>query len=249
MIVSASFEITEQWRHAENGMIEMPTESDEIIAGHCVALCGFDLVHRYLIFENSWGMEWGKNGRGVMPFEYFDKYLISSWQPHGIVLKQNYFQFSGVGQVIWGMPDWLGHTTLGGDIIHGREVFDGSNNERMGWAFVVHRGGFLDIEDLFVRPQYRRQGIGYQLIEMLLELAQQLNRPLRLWVPFADWNESSITVVEKIAEKLGLRMVDPGVRWAAALGVAKADGLVSQESRPAKQPSLPLPPRVRNFVF
>jgi GNAT superfamily N-acetyltransferase len=107
----------------------------------------------------------------------------------------------------------------GGDILHGGEVFDGSNDELMGWTFAVHREGFLDVEDLFVRPQYRGEGIANQLVEMLLELADKQQRPLRLWVPFADWTAEQIPRVERIAEKLGLTLFGSGVRWAAVVGV------------------------------
>jgi len=218
--VSASFEITAQWLDAPHGAIRLPKPDEEIIGSHCVGIVGFDLIHRFFRFENSWGGDWGDAGYGYLPFEYFDKYLVSSWLPHGIGKFPDYYRVSGVAELVWGVPDFLGHTLHGGDIIHGREVYDGANDERLGWAFAVHREGYLDVEEIFVRPQFRKAGVANRLVSMLLELAGDVNRPLRLWVPFADWTASNSSGVEKIVGKLGLRLHETNVRWAAAVAIA-----------------------------
>jgi GNAT superfamily N-acetyltransferase len=100
----------------------------------------------------------------------------------------------------------------------------GDEDERMGWAFVLHRNGFLDVEELFVRPQYRRQGISGHLVERILYLSHQLGQPLRLWVPFSDWELDNRGLVEKIAERLGLALFDSPVKWAAAVGATSDEG-------------------------
>ena len=119
----------------------------------------------------------------------------------------------------WGQFDPLGTLAHGGQVIHGSEVYDGAHDERIAWTLAVHREGFLDVEELFVRPQYRGRGHASQLIEMLLELTAKLKRPLRLWVPFADWTPSNIPAIERIAEKFGLRLFHADVRWAAAMAL------------------------------
>lgn len=215
----AAFEITNQWFDAPGGVIRMPNEDDEIIGSHAVAIVGFDLSRRCFRFVNSWGEEWGAKGFGYLPFAYFDKYLVEAWALHDYLLRDKYAEISGVDWIRWGNVDVLGHSLYGGDILHGGEVYDGNSDELMGWTFAVHRDGYLDIEELFVRPQYRQQGIANQLIEMLLELSEKQKRPMRLWIPFADWTAEQMPRVERIVGKLGLKLFDSGVGWAAAVGV------------------------------
>ena len=217
--VQAAFEITNQWFDAPHGFIKMPAEGDEIVGSHAVTILAFDFIHQWFRFQNSWGVDWGTRGYGFVPFAYFEKYLVDSWATQEILRRPKYNDFEGVDWINWGYPDVLGHSTHGGDVHHGRDIYDGTNDDHLGWTLAVHRQGFLDIEDLFVRPQYRDQGIANQLIEMLLELSDETQSPLRLWVPFADWDEVQIPRVERIAEKLGLKLFGSGVRWAAVVGV------------------------------
>jgi GNAT superfamily N-acetyltransferase len=217
--VQAALEITDQWFEAENGVIRMPGPEEQFVGSHCVLIIGFDPLHFGFTFENSWGRQWGNRGFGLLPLEYFDKYLVSAWAMHGMGPLPHYFKCHGINTVSWMALDCLGNSLHGGDAIHGREVYDGSNDERIGWTFAVHREGFLNVEELFVRPQYRGHGHGSQLVEMLLELAAKLKRPLRLWIPFADWTPSNLPLVEAIVDKLGLRLFHADVRWAAAMAL------------------------------
>jgi GNAT superfamily N-acetyltransferase len=218
--VNAAFEITDQWFSARNGVIDMPRTVEPIVGSHCVLLIGFDSLQSGFVFVNSWGKRWGNRGLGLLPLEYFDKYLVSAWTARGVGPLPRFYACQGIQTVSWGLLDFLGNSLHGGDLIHGREVYDGTNDERIGWTFAVHREGFLDVEELFVRPQYRGRGHGNQLVEMLLELAAKLKRPLRLWVPFADWTPSNLPAVERIVEKLGLGLFHADVRWAAAMALS-----------------------------
>ncbi len=220
--VTAAFEITEQWFNAEDGVIRMPGPGEEIVGSHCVSLIGFDHLRSCFVFANSWGETWGNRGLGLLPFEFFDKYLVSAWTLRGVGSLPDFYPCESVQTISWGGLDFLGNSLHGGDLIHGREVYDGSNDERIGWTFAVHRDGFLDVEELFVRPQYRGHGHGSQLLEMLLALAADLKRPLRLWVPFADWTPENIPLVERVVEKLGLSLFHANVRWAAAMALDPA---------------------------
>ncbi len=217
--VAAAFEITGQWFGARNGVIPMPDPDEPIVGTHCVTLLGFDRLHMGFDFANSWGQDWGHRGFGLLPFEYFDRHVVCAWTMHGIGPLPGYYACKGIEAIGWQKLDCLGNSLHGGDVVRGREVYDGTHDERMGWTFAVHRDGFLDVEEFFVRPQYRRQGVGTQLVEMLHALAAELKRPLRLWVPFADWTESNIPLVDRIARKLGLKLFHANVRWAAAMAL------------------------------
>jgi GNAT superfamily N-acetyltransferase len=249
--VNLAVEITNQWFDAPHGLIRMPVEGDEIVGSHAVTVLAFDFIHRWFRFQNSWGIEWGRRGYGFLPFAYFDKHLVDAWATHEILNRPKYEEFEGIDRISWGYPDVLGNSGHGGDVQHCREVYDGTNDEHLGWTFAVHREGFLDIEDFFVRPQYRGQGVANQLIEMLLDLSRQLHRPLRLWVSFADWTEEQRPRVEIIAGKLGLKLFGSGVRWAAMVGVDPA--YVESSDEPsvtvAEKPSMPAPMRGFPMAF
>ena len=217
--VEAAFEITDQWFQAEDGVIRMPRPEEPIVGSHAIQIIGFDCLRFGFVFLNSWGPEWGNQGVGLLPFHYFDKYLLSAWTPHGVGSLPDFHAGEGIGTIWWSGLDCLGNSVYGGDEIHGREVYDGTTDDRIGWTFAVHREGFLDVEELFVRPPFRGRGHGNQLAKKLLELGAKLNRPLRLWVPFADWTPSNIPIVERIVEKLGLKLFHADVRWAAAMAL------------------------------
>lgn len=217
--VNAAFEITDQWFSADDGVIRPPASADEIVGSHCVSLIGFDALRSRFVFVNSWGEHWGNRGFGSLTFEYFDKYLVSAWTSRGAGSLPHFFACEGIQTVSWGDLDFLGNSVHGGDLIHGREVYDGTNDERIAWAFAVHRDGFLDVEELFVRPQFRGKGCGRQLVDMLLELAGDVKRPLRAWIPFADWTESNLPAVERIIQKLGLSLFHSNVLWAPAMAL------------------------------
>jgi hypothetical protein len=122
--VSASFNMTEQWFTAEHGLIMLPQPGEEFVGGHCVSITGFELTRHCFIFENSWGKDWGACGHGYLSFEYFEKYLIESWQPHGIGLPANVFSGSGVTPVQWSALDTIGHGRNGGEMVYIAELYD-----------------------------------------------------------------------------------------------------------------------------
>lgn len=250
--VPAAFEITNQWFTAEGGAITMPSATDEIVGSHQVCLLGFDIQLQGFRFVNSWGSEWGQHGWGYLPFRYFDKYLVDSWCPHGFRREPPGFDgATGTDEdILWGMPDRLGDPVRGGGVIHGRHVYDSVADERCGWLFAVVRGGVLEVEELYVRPQYRRKGYGRRLVSMLKELRTDIGVPLRLWITHADMEAANRSGVDRLVESLGLTVVPSPFRWAAALATdPQADPLCLQSATPdrvtppAIKPRAILPPR------
>ena len=53
------------------------------------------------------------------------------------------------------------------------------------------------IEDIFVLPNYRRQGIGKALLESVIKLATEREAGRLEW-SVLDWNESAIAFYEKM---------------------------------------------------
>ncbi|WP_390637572.1 GNAT family N-acetyltransferase [Limnoglobus roseus] len=92
--------------------------------------------------------------------------------------------------------------------------------DRIGWSFVAEKNGFLEVEELYVRPEWRKRGVGRDLVARLQELASVKKAQLRLWVPFADaFRDSRGTqdALLAISRRMGLRFTKTPVRWAAYL--------------------------------
>ena len=95
------------------------------------------------------------------------------------------------------------------------------------------------LEDVYVRPEHRRGGIGRAVMEHLAQLAQERGHVRLEWVAL-DWNEPALNFYAKLgARRLDgwkiLRLEKDGIRrLTEAAGEASADdGGVSGEAPPA----------------
>lgn len=63
----------------QTGMVPMPKRTEQVLGGHDVVLCGFDMRKRLAKFKNSWN-GWGENGSGYgwLPFAYLTNPNLSS---------------------------------------------------------------------------------------------------------------------------------------------------------------------------
>jgi roadblock/LC7 domain-containing protein len=212
--VSAAFDITEQWFSAINGMIEMPASNAVIAGSHTVCILGYDDNSGLFTFQNSWGAEWGDEGLGYLSYSFFDEYFSEAWIQF---LPYNGRRRSSVQPMVleieWGVKDVFG------GVLHGVELYDSERDECIGWAFTVCRDGFLDIEELFVRPMFRGTNNGNILTRMLRELAARIGLPLRLWVAHADLDQANLAIMGKIVKRLSLNLVSSDVQWAGLKGV------------------------------
>jgi len=212
--VFAAFEITNQWFSAANGVIEDLSPGSTIGASHAVLIVGYDDEKGLFTFQNSWGLQWGDSGYGYLPYPYFNNHILEAWTYN---ISQGSREGSDEPKILvtnWGVEDVLG------GVLHGVELYDAKEDECIGWAFAVCRSGFLDIEDLYVRPAFQGFGYGNALAQMLSELMTYVGLPLRLWVPHADMNRANLIRVERIAKRLSLKLTLSNVRWASLKAVA-----------------------------
>jgi GNAT superfamily N-acetyltransferase len=92
---------------------------------------------------------------------------------------------------------------LGGDRPLVEAVLAEQSGQALGFALFFHNySTFLTqpgiyLEDLFVLPDYRRQGIGKALITYLAKLAVERNCGRLEW-SVLDWNEPAIAFYEKM---------------------------------------------------
>jgi hypothetical protein len=55
---------------APSGNVPMPDGDEETVGDHSVVLLGFDLANVRFDFDHLFGLAWGRNGRGTLPFAY-----------------------------------------------------------------------------------------------------------------------------------------------------------------------------------
>lgn len=205
-LVTAAFEIVSKDWQAPNGAI--PPAIDPFDGSHTIALVGYDDVAQMLKFQNSWGVDWGENGFGCLSYAYFEQHLIEAWITEPALRSSN--QGQGLKEITWAVED-----PLSGSPLHGVEIFDTTNNECVAWCFITERDGYLDVEELFVRPQYRRTGHGRTLVRAIQRLAIKQQLPLRLLIPHADHNSSNDIAFLKLTRLLKLSVHASADKWLA----------------------------------
>ncbi|MFC1641672.1 C1 family peptidase [Myxococcota bacterium] len=220
LAVSVAFDVTRDWFYSTDGHIQMPA-SDALILGqpHSVRVYGYDNRIRRLLFQNSWGQQWGGNGLGSVPYEYFTAHGAEAWAIRSGFMKfvqdapEHAFikPFSLDTYSSWSA--YLTHFSM-----HGVEVYNHELDERLAWALAMERAGFLDIEDLFVRPSARGQGLSRSLVEGMQRLSVELGTPMRFWVADVDYDKDPGGVLA-VVRALRLRLCDSGVRSASRIGI------------------------------
>lgn len=207
--IVTSLPIYKQWSETSDGKIEMPDPAEIKKGIHTISIFGYDNEKAELLFANSWGENWGDNGYGYLPYSYYNNLAIESWaiaDINGTIPRQ---ENENIRIINYGIPDLLA------EIIHVVEIFDNKNDEFIGWSFGIVRDGYFDIEEFFIKPDYRFRNYGVQLSSEILNLAKNLNLPIRLWIPEADIERDNFYAVEKILLRMKLEYKESGVRWAA----------------------------------
>ena len=230
--VLSSFEITEGWFDAQGGMIPVPVSEDEFVAAHSVLLVGYDDSMRHFRFMNSWGPEWGGQGFGYLPYDSFEGIWDEGWFMD-IAYPRFRERQEGYSRRTWGFQ------RCGTGFVYHCVEFADPEDLRIAWALAVQREeGWLEVEELFVRPTYRRQGYGKRLICYLGEKAAELDTKLKVWISYADTEESNIDAVQKLIRPAGLCIAQSDQRWAPL--VAGPSGLTGV-SRPTRAPACSRP--------
>jgi C1A family cysteine protease len=69
-----------------DGMVTMPKSKREKEGGHAQLIVGYDDNMQRWIVKNSWGLGWGDNGYGYVPYEYLDVSNANDfWVPYSSV--------------------------------------------------------------------------------------------------------------------------------------------------------------------
>jgi GNAT superfamily N-acetyltransferase len=244
--VSAALAITDDWSANSGEVIDIDDE-EHARKLHTVLIDSYDDADETFGFQNWWGPQWGDNGRGRLSYRFFDARLAEALVP---VLGQPVF---GPSFGIDPEPDVDGEAVFlarCADLFSGLhslasyfymvEGYEPVGDIRRGWAIAVRREAHLDVEDLFVMPDYRRRGLARKLAGALQKLAAAEKVPLRLWVPHADGYEDNRSNREHAASLLGLSLAPSPERWASHIGLG-GQARQGAPSSPGSPPALPRP--------
>jgi GNAT superfamily N-acetyltransferase len=189
----------------------MPSIFKRPVAAHSVVLVGYEEQKKHFIVRNSWGEQWGDKGYGYLRYAYFSRYQLEAWILGPVHASRARSGTDGIYEQQWGTSDHFAKSPL-----HGFEIFDGAADECIGWAFVVEREGMAEIEELFVRPGYRRKGYGRRLAQMI-KLSQRLaERPLKIWGSHADKEAAHSPAANQLFRLLNLSVRSPvREKWAS----------------------------------
>jgi GNAT superfamily N-acetyltransferase len=202
-----SLDISEKWANPPEGRIRVPSPTDLTFSTHCISLEGYDLQPDVFTFRNSWG-NWGRNGYGEIAAET----LAATWWEGWKYISE--FETDPTLKGAFPRPPRESiFEDTDGSILHWLEVIDEDDN-RVAWASALETRTNLEIEELFVRPEYRRCGHGGKLFQRLKEISLSRGLPLRIWISFPDAVPRNLKVIEKIAQPIGLSIQASGERWA-----------------------------------
>lgn len=213
--VVVSLRIVEaDWSNAVLGNIPLPKLGEMVGENHCVALVNCDNNSQTFRFCNSWGATWGDQGHGTISFKYIEEYFTEAWIiVPGAERLRIPTQTKGIV-----VADWAIHDCLSPSRLRGIEVFDATNNECIGWSFMVDRENCTDIEEFFVRPKYRNQGHGRSIAESI-KASSDPKLPLRLWIPHVDVPHAYKVGPSSIFKRLGLRRRATTRKWAGQVAL------------------------------
>jgi GNAT superfamily N-acetyltransferase len=209
---SASFEIWNQWYSAKEGIIEEVPEFITPIESHAVLMSGYTNSGA-LVFNNSWGLAWGHQGLGMMSRQSFENWLIDAWQPNFTPVEPKKYIHRGMQfEVI------LSESPIGLPYATGR-LYDYDKDDKVGWFSCRQNETFWDVEELFIKPEYRGRGYSRALMLQIKNMAEFHGLPIRLWVSYADSYEVNHPALLKVASFLGLELKKSPVPWASYVGM------------------------------
>jgi C1A family cysteine protease len=64
---------------AANGIVPMPTATDQVLGGHAIMCVGYNNTTQLYTFMNSWGSGWGDKGFGYLPYAFVESNLSSDF--------------------------------------------------------------------------------------------------------------------------------------------------------------------------
>jgi GNAT superfamily N-acetyltransferase len=186
--------------NAPEGRLPLPEADERSLGCHAVGLNGWADHGKSLIFQNSYGPDWGNNGSGVLTKEYADLYLREAWTERIGACGPNSENWEAVMTAIgfdlakaWTSSekavmgsmrvrrrrfDYRYYPVVAfsfGCVVEVIEIRRRGEDKREGWAHLYHfppEGERRSVlRELFVIPEARRHGVGTALERFAKERA------------------------------------------------------------------------------
>ena len=186
--IMVAFHVFESIFADPQGRVPLPGPGEAARGAHAVTLTnGWEDSGEILEFDNSWGRDWGHNGRGFVSRAYLDRYLEEAWLLRDASVGPTAFNYRRLQNAshprdlvrAWMLrnPRWQrrirhdghGHQLVVYEmlsIVEERpvqviEIRTGFGT-RLGWVHLYHLGTERTavIKELFVWPSFRRRGYG-----------------------------------------------------------------------------------------
>jgi len=175
--VTSSFFITNDWFSVSTtGRIPTYTLPTKFIGAHCVCIIGYDDTSSTVTIQNSWGSKWGDNGFCSMTYDQFNSSLIEAW-----------------------LMNTLTHPSLC------YEIKSPDDDAVIGWIFYIPKTLSIEVEELFVKPNYRKKGFGRKLVQKLFGEATPI---IIFWIPLGDNKENVEIFFKKLGYQFSIEKVD-----------------------------------------
>ena len=202
-----SLDVSHKWANPKAGRIPPPAPDDIVCRRTTSFLTILTWILQEFRFQNSWGASWGDGGYGYVSQDTLEKIWWEAWKhifnPVEVTPPRDAFPHPRA----WCFKD------VDGSRLHWLELVDRQEN-RLAWVSARESNGALEIEELFVRPQCRRQGHGRNLLKTIVALAQSKGLDFRIWVSFADAAPTELNRIEALIRPFALSIQTSAVRWA-----------------------------------
>jgi hypothetical protein len=233
-----AIEITDEWATAKNGNIVKDNDHTKNLS-HSILLVGYNNHEKRLFFRNSWGISWGDQGNGSITYDYFnDNFIEGYFNPLNI--RQIITEKDEIVEMSYELPNQLGSmfpaielynknqvsnnkdsiieisygfsNPLGSmfDVI---ELYSIENDDYIGWCFSTFDNNILEVEEIFIKPEYRKKNYGTKLLNHVKKISNELNLPIKIWIPHSDSNNNITN--QKIAEFFNLTIKQSSECWAS----------------------------------
>jgi len=201
-----SLDTSDKWANPPDGLIPFPSPTDLVLPTHFVFVNGYDAERDEFIFPNSWS-NWGRNGYGRIPAAVLEATWWEAWKN-----VDNFDADTSLPGTLKRPPPESVIEDSDNSIFYWFETLD-TNDNRIAWASAVETKTHLEIEELFVRPEYRRQGHGRSLLNKLRETALSRCLSAKILISFPDATAQNLRVIEKIVRPIGLSIQASGERF------------------------------------
>ena len=207
--VGFSFKIFKGIYKAPKGLVPIPRFWEKSNGNHSVMIANYDNEKNLLGFVNSWGAEWGDRGFGYLTYKYVDKYFVEAWMDGVKISEQEQRgKIRRIGSFDYEFKSYR-FANLNDKVLH---IIDVYNNQRiLGWThFVSDKSGkTFVVEDLFILPEYRKNGIGSHLRDLIEEVAKNSDiKKIIYYIHIQDVlvDENSLAIEGLLSEEKGYKI-------------------------------------------